>query len=277
MAKSPPPPDLIARIRSAQLKLKPQNFYERLGLRPGSDARAVRKAYATLASQWHPDRYSQFELGPDEATLSNVFALLTEANATLGSSKKREEYDAALKLGGASGKRVDAAALFEADSAFRLGQQLLERGNQDAARDRFMDAFELNPDSQEFRVYLAYSEFLHLDRNKRGEPIDRQSVERAKEEVTAAIEQLEAFDMGHFFMGRILLDEGRIPEAKRSFQQALYINSKNVQAQRQLRLINMRGGKRPSRPTSRRPGGDDGGTTKPGGFFDKILALFKKK
>ena len=262
MSKQAAPAELVAKIRSTHQLLSGQNYYDRLGVPRDADARAVRRAYNSAAAIWHPDRHTQYDLGADAQTLTTVFALITEAQTILTNSAKRAEYDAQLQLSGGAkgkhGKRVDAAALFEADSTFRLGQQLLERGKVKAARDRFAECFELNQDSAEFRVHLAYAEFLLLPRDENGVPRDRPSVGRAEEEILGAIETLPDFADGHVMMGRIFMDDGLIVDARRSYLNALQIQPKNVHAMRQLRLLNMRKG------------------SSGGSFMDKLKALFKR-
>jgi curved DNA-binding protein CbpA len=263
MSKPAAPAELIAKIRSTHQQILSQTYYDRLGVDTESDVKAIRRAYNQAAALWHPDRHNKWDLGEDEQTLTNLFAMLTEAQTVLTSKPKRADYDAELELSGGvpgkHGKRVDAAALFQADSTFRLGQQLLERGKISAARDRFGECFELNPDAAEFRVHLAYTEFLLLPRDDKGKPRSNSSVERAQEEIEGAIKTLPEFADGHVMMGRLHMDMGRIAEAKRSYQEALYIDRKNVQAQRQLRLLNMRK--------------DSSGA---GGLMDKLKSLFKK-
>ncbi len=262
MSKQAAPAELIAKIRSTHKLLVSQTYYDRLGVARDADAKVIRRAYNQAAALWHPDRHNKWDLGEDDATLTNLFAMFTEAQTVLTHKEKRSDYDAELELSGGApgkhGKRVDAAALFQADSTFRLGQQLLERGKIGAARDRFGECFELNPDSAEFRVHLAYTEFLLLPRNDKGIPKDKSSVLRAQEEIQLAITTLPQFADGHVMMGRLHMDMGRIDEARRSFKEALYVAPKNVQAQRQLRLLNMR-----------KTGGG-------GGFMDKLKSMFKR-
>ena len=267
MSKPAAPPGLIAKIRSTQQRLKSQSHYERLGVDRSAGLQDVRRAYNDAASEWHPDRHNKWDLGADEANLTNLFAMLTEAQTVLTNKKRREEYDAELSLtgSGTSGRskpRLDAAALFEADAAFRIGQQLLNSGKVDAARLRFQEAFDKNPNSTEFRVYFAFTEYLLLPRDPKGRPVNQKAVSIARDEINAAIETLPEFDHGHFMLGKISLDNGEPGKAKREFQQALHINSKNVQAMRQLRLLNMRGG---------------GGSSEPGAFMNKLKSLFKRK
>ncbi|MEM6868915.1 MAG: J domain-containing protein [Cyanobacteria bacterium P01_C01_bin.121] len=64
------------------------NFYSRLGLRPGVSVQDIRRAYRDLSKLYHPDTT---ELESAIATVK--FQALNEAYATLSSPEKRLAYD----------------------------------------------------------------------------------------------------------------------------------------------------------------------------------------
>jgi tetratricopeptide (TPR) repeat protein len=264
MSKPAAPADLLAKIRSAHQVIKKQSLYERLGVPHNASNQTIRRAYNDAAAEWHPDRHNKWDLGSDGATLTHLFAMLTEAQSVLTNKQRRGDYNAELAMtgqgtAGRRRRRLDAAALFAADSAFRLGQQLLDAGKIRPANQRFNEAFEQNPESIEYRVYSAYTEYLLLPRTSKGKPKNNTAVAAAREEFTNAVETLPDFDAGHVMLGRTFLDTGDLRDAKRCFNKALLVNARNVQAKRQLRLLNMRGG-------------EDGGD-----FLDKLKALLNKK
>lgn len=238
----PAPEELLQSIRSTYEALKSQDFYERLGVDRQADMVSIKKSYTQLAAKWHPDRYSQYTLGAAENQLQQVFALYTEAYSNLSNPAKREEYDAKLRFsgGGMAGRSVDPRAVFEADSTFKLGQQLLEQGKAKAALDKFNAACDLNPDSPVFLAYKTYAEYLSLGRDKDGKPGNKRRAEQLRDALIQLIENTENFDVGHVFLGMIYQDAGDDSRARHQFLTARSLNPKNVQAQRQLRLMNMR-------------------------------------
>lgn len=239
------PQSLIAEINQTLMRLKSQTHYERLGVPENTDPRTISRAYNQFAAKWHPDRYSRYDMGEDQAALQELFALFNESHTILSNSAKREEYDAALKLGGGiEGKPIDPIAVFEADRIFRLGQQLLDAGKVTAALEKFKEASSLNPDSGSFKAYHIYADYQRMDRDKNGVPTNKRKALALKEQLIEACESVEKFDMGHVFQGMILKDEGDDKGARREFMKARAMNSKNVYASRQLRLMNMRADQR---------------------------------
>lgn len=243
MAQSAPP-TLLRDIDARLQEVEQQDLYERLGLERDAEHKVVRKSYMKLAAKWHPDRYTRYDLGEHEAKVQRIFALLTEAHTTLGDAKKREEYDMSLNYGsGASGEAgpvPDIGAIFGADNHFRLGEQLLQHGNYKGALKKFEEACALNPDSLRFQAYRAWAFYSSLPRDEDNRPKNRKYVQECRRIVEQALENVEEFDMAHVFLGQMMAVEGNIDGAKKEFKRALRLNSKNIQAQRQLRLLNMR-------------------------------------
>lgn len=239
---SPAPFEVITEIRDVLATLEGQTHYERLALEQDAEPIAIKRAYMKLAAKWHPDRFSQYDLGNTESDLQRLFSLLTESHTVLTNINKKEAYDASLEWNQRSGDSTnpDIIAMMGADNTFRLGQQLLERGQIKSANAKFEEAARLNEESPEYAAYLAYTSFALLKKRPDGRPINSEAAEKHIETVQASLRALEEFDMGHVFVGNMYLGLNKKPQAIKSFKRALYIKPKNVEAQRQLRLLAMR-------------------------------------
>ncbi|MCA9482885.1 MAG: J domain-containing protein [Nitrospina sp.] len=69
------------------MKPTDKDYYKILGIAEHADADAIKKAYRTLAVEFHPDR------NPDNPQAEEKFKELTEAYGVLMDPKKRAEYD----------------------------------------------------------------------------------------------------------------------------------------------------------------------------------------
>jgi curved DNA-binding protein len=64
-----------------------KDYYQMLGVPRGASAEEIRKAYRTLAMQYHPDR------NPNDKPAEERFKEINEAYQVLGDAKKRSHYD----------------------------------------------------------------------------------------------------------------------------------------------------------------------------------------
>ncbi len=256
---TPAPDSLIKEIEGALARLEHLDHYQRIGVPRNADPAAIRKAYTSAAAKWHPDRFTQHDLGDHAPKLQRVFALITESHTVLSNAARREQYDAELNLGASgNGRKVNAIDVFEADRLFRVGQKLLEGGKAKAALENFDQACRLNPDSGVFRAFRLFAEFQTLSRDQKGVLTDKKRASELKKLIVESSETVEKFDMGYVFQGFILMEEGDEKNARKMFMMASSINPKNVQAQRQLRLMNMRMDNKES-------------------LMDKLMGFLKKK
>lgn len=67
-----------------------ENFYEILRIKPNATPEEIKKAFISLASIYHPDRYSG-----DKEFAQSYMASLSEAYCTLRDPVKRMDYDIA--------------------------------------------------------------------------------------------------------------------------------------------------------------------------------------
>lgn len=68
-----------------------KDYYKVLGLTPSATDEDIKKAYRTLAKQYHPDTH------PNDAAAADKFADINEANTILSDAQARAVYDARLK------------------------------------------------------------------------------------------------------------------------------------------------------------------------------------
>ncbi|UCE85464.1 MAG: DnaJ domain-containing protein [Deltaproteobacteria bacterium] len=73
-----------------------RSYYDVLGVAPGADAKAIKRAYFKLSREFHPDRYFRREIGPYEARLHRIFKKIVEAYELLSDPATRAELDRSL-------------------------------------------------------------------------------------------------------------------------------------------------------------------------------------
>jgi curved DNA-binding protein CbpA len=109
------------------------NFYEILGIAKTASTADIRKAYAALAREKHPDRFTD---PAAKAQAQQKFQEITAAFNTLSSEKGRREYDASL-------------ATPTPTSPEEIARQSFARGQKMMEAKQYFDAVEL------FRIAAA--------------------------------------------------------------------------------------------------------------------------
>jgi tetratricopeptide (TPR) repeat protein len=84
------------RITEAIARVEPLDHYAALGVERDADAKTIRRAYHSLAAQFHPDRFFRKDLGATRQPLERLFGRLTLAYDTLARAGTREAYDQTL-------------------------------------------------------------------------------------------------------------------------------------------------------------------------------------
>uniref|UniRef100_A0AAV1V3N9 J domain-containing protein n=1 Tax=Peronospora matthiolae TaxID=2874970 RepID=A0AAV1V3N9_9STRA len=89
--------DSVARrSRSVQINAS-MDFYARLGVPRNATEKQIRSAYKRLALEWHPDRWANSSVSPQErASAEDIFKLLAESYEVLSDVEARKTYDAHL-------------------------------------------------------------------------------------------------------------------------------------------------------------------------------------
>ena len=111
----------------------------------------------------------------------------------------------------------------------------------------------VTPEDGRVAAYLAWTEFL-CDKSRASE--SREKLKKLKKESDAATDAL-------FFLGKLELQEKNLRVAQRHFEEASKLDGKNVDIQRELRLIKMRS--------------NEGEKENAGGFFKRLFSRKIKK
>jgi curved DNA-binding protein CbpA len=68
-------------------------YHELLGVSPGVDSKAIKRAYFQLSKEYHPDRYYRREIGPYAEKLDRIFKKIVEAYELLMDPTTRAELE----------------------------------------------------------------------------------------------------------------------------------------------------------------------------------------
>ncbi len=232
-AAGSPEAQLAAQIEARFKDLKKSNHFQTLGLSRDATKDQVKTAFLALAKIFHPDRLPQ-SLSALAPKMSSVFEAIREAYDTLHDDQKRRTYvlaserapvQAPVGPGGARNS-VDAAA-----EAFKKGELHFRKREFALADAEFARALGLDKKA----VYLAARGWaIFMDPNRKAE------APQAKQLMQDALKLDPRCDRAHYQLGVIARVENDIDRAERYFRDAVAANPKHLEANQELRLIEMR-------------------------------------
>jgi curved DNA-binding protein CbpA len=233
-----------------------ESYYDLLGVAPDAVPSVIQGAFFQLAKKWHPDR-----LGPDLADVKDlatkVFARMSEAHQILSDPARRKEYDDVRKDGGGSAEEQEQVQrVIRAATAFQKAEVLMKRNNLPAALEEAKKALELDPSQADYIALLAWLEASQLNPNL--------------DDIFARIEKATRMEPNNtrirWYRGLILKRMGKNGKAVGDFRFIVENDPRHVDAQREIRLYEMRraemrrtGQKSPSD----RPSGPPGSSSTP--------------
>jgi tetratricopeptide (TPR) repeat protein len=198
----------------------------------------VSKLFIKAAREHHPDQVPASATAEERSLRSSIFSLLNEAHQTLSDKKRREEYLAALQAGYADAE-VDVAPILQSEHLFQQGEILLRNRKYQEAVQAFQEAVELQPEEGEFQIYLAYARFCASGGS------DKTGTRRLIEQILKGLKLREnRVAAGYLFLGRIHKSLDDFENAIMMFRQVLRLEQNNVEAQREIRLLEKRNPKK---------------------------------
>jgi len=212
--------------------LKAQDHFLRLGLDREATASQASKAFMKAAREHHPDQQPTDLPDSLRQIHSDIFALLNEAHQVLSDDKKRQDYLDGLEV---LADGVDVKKIMEAELMFQRAEVLVSNRKFPEALKLLDDALKLNPDEGEFHIFRGYAAFC-----ARSNP-DRTFREHCVQTILKGLKMRENnVPAGHLFLGRIYLAAEEMDKAASAFKKALALDRNNLDAARELRLLESR-------------------------------------
>jgi tetratricopeptide (TPR) repeat protein len=278
----PPPKSLTSEQSSLKQKIlerahaiSSQDYFQMLGLERDATAEQVQKAFFGLAKVWHPDRLPPALVDVKDAC-SKVFTHLTEAQATLLDQERRAEYMTLLKDGGATpDDQAKIQAILEAATEFQKAEIFMKRNDNAQAHELARKAHALDPEQADYLAMVTW-----LDAQK-PEWVGREKTLEKIAVLDRCIKINANSERAYFWRGMLYKRIDDSSKAMKDFKKAAELNPRNLDAMREVRLHNIRGGqsKPPPGNSSSSSGRPSQRPAKPaapetlGGLFGK---LFKK-
>ena len=223
------------RIKNNFRKLGQWNHFEILGVDESTPQNEIREAYLRLAKVYHPDRLPALGLEDVQKESQTIFARILEAYTVLSDGTKRQEYIASLQLKN-DGIVVNEnlKRLYAAELAFKKGQFFLNSGKMAEAEECFKQAYDFNPGEGQHLGYLAWCIFCDPKKDR------KKTTDEVLQMLLRAGEMSPACAQIFYFLGRVFATQSDHNNAYKSFNTALALDPKHRDAEREIRLYNMR-------------------------------------
>jgi curved DNA-binding protein CbpA len=205
------------------------NHYEVLGVAQNATTADVRKAYAKIARDRHPDRFGD---PAEKERAQEFFKEATAAFNTLSSERARREYDAELARPKATTPEEQAAL------AVAEAQEVLKTGDLGAAIERMRQAVYLQPGEVKYKLGLARLLGKHPQTAREGVQVLEDLTRQDSRNATALFELALAYQA-----------QGLALRARKAAESAVALEPGNQAAQTLLASL---------RPDDPEPGGSGG-------------------
>jgi curved DNA-binding protein CbpA len=221
-------------LQKKLVQIQGQNYFDRLSLDHSATSTDVTKAFMKYARTYHPDQIAITESPQVKKLAVEIFALLNEAQLTLGNDAKRKSYLQAIESGKTT-DQVDVNKILQAEMLFSKAEMMTKALKFQAAVELLDQAIELNPEEGEFLVYRGYASFF----------ANPQASSHHKDSCLKMIDQgmkmrHDSLANGYYFTGLIYKASRDEESSKDMFQKALSLDRNHIDAARELRLLEMR-------------------------------------
>jgi tetratricopeptide (TPR) repeat protein len=277
-ASSGPPgdalsPELAARrkdILERAAKIDDEDYFMMLGVDRDAQPQAVQAAFFAFAKTWHPDRVPA-AIGDVKEQCARVFSRLSEAHQTLSDAQKRSRYVTLLDQGaGGDEAQAEILRVVEASTNFQKAEICLKRNDFAQAEEYCKKAISGDAKQADYHSLLAWL----LAMKPQGQTAA--ATEARIDDLTRAIKMNKMCERAYFYRGMLYKRLRRDDKAVRDFRRAFELNPRNIDAQREVRIFEMRRGSIPSPGAAKKTGKDEKKTGKEdekNGLFGR---LFKK-
>lgn len=227
--------DEALRMELAELAngMQNQNYYGVLGILSTTDDDGIRRAYASLVKQAHPDRFHAASSSIRQLA-SQVFDRIAQAHAAIATAADRKRYAEELTRGRRiAAVEAEGRRALRAETAYQRGEKLVAKHDYQGALLCFGLAVENFPSEGEYHSHYGWCLYLcHPD----NEVMLGEALEHCREGLKLAKDR----EKPYLLLGRLYKAMGRAGAAKKMFTRAVQIRPRCVEAMRELRIMNMR-------------------------------------
>ncbi|MBW1808769.1 MAG: response regulator [Deltaproteobacteria bacterium] len=230
---SPEDRSLREELAEKAVEMKKQDYFEVLGVSKNASRAEIKKAYFSLAKQYHPDRISGSASAEIRNLADEIFDLISSAHDVLSDDTRREQYVEELTSGEKRDVSSEVSKILSAEGLFQKGEIALRKREYGEAKSLFEEAANLCPEEGEFHAYLGWAMF-------QSDPKNEEAVRKSRDQLNQAISLNPKVDKAYLFLGYIYKAMNYREMAEHEFEKAIQCNPDCTEALRELRLISMR-------------------------------------
>jgi tetratricopeptide (TPR) repeat protein len=224
------------KLRETLVEMEKGTYFEVLSVAKDASVRDVRNRYFDLAKLYHPDGFRnsrQLEVAED------IFVLVNEAYDTLANDEKRADYLQSLRALKDQKIQLEHERRRKETRLLQKGKSFLQANKWDEAAAFFKRVLdEKQSENPLVKVHYAWALFNH----EGGDDAALHRAARLLHEV-----EMSAPEIGETFSvwGKMHRKLNEFQKAKKQFDRALAINPDDIEALREVRLLNQRLGETP--------------------------------
>ncbi|HYO59944.1 tetratricopeptide repeat protein [Archangium sp.] len=209
-----------------------RDYFTTLGLPidPEVKREQVKTAFLGLAKRFHPDRLPP-ALSSLAPRMPAIFEAIRDSYEALYDDQQRAAYLQELRSKSLAQASPRPSGGVDPNDLFKMGEVFFRKRDFAAAVDHFERAFNAEPRA----VYLAARAWaIYMDPQRKAES------PKTKQMMLEALKMDPNCDRAHYQLGVIARVEGDMDRAERHFREAVRANPKHLEANQELRLIEMR-------------------------------------
>jgi len=210
---------------------KETTYFELLGVDELTPPVIIKRIYFKMAKVFHPDAKPNLYKGEVREKVESLFTKISEAYNSLSDSEQRRAYVERIKSKVSEEQMEQASRAIQAEMEFNKALIMIRRGAFRDARPIMEEVVKLAPEEPEFRIHLAYCVF-----KTEGVSSARKNAQIIENELQKRPKLAE----GWFYLGMINRVMGELEKAKEYFQKTLELEKYHQEAQRELRVIEMK-------------------------------------
>lgn len=223
----------VAGVRERAQRIEQEDPYITLGLRSGSTREAARAAYFRLARLWHPDKIP-LELNEVRAECEHVFVRLGDAHRALTDLGARMTIDDVIGAVNDVAANDSVAPPPPPRTTLRDADAALARGDLVAAEEIARTLTSAGADGPGARAITAWCSI------GAGVNVDPAALERAMGALDKVLTGDPDCVRALYFRGQVLKRSGKTDAALRDFKKAARLDPRHIDAEREIRIHEMR-------------------------------------